>query len=222
MKVFFIIKHKSERVKNKNFQKIAGVELYKRALYNFKKFEVFVDTDSDKIINDCKKDKNLKHVFCYKRNQKFIDIEKSKTLSPAPLLIKNFLNNYVKKKNEVIVTSHVTSPFLKIKTLEFALRKMKNYDSVGSCKMTQDFSYLDGIRVKPINFNPLFIQKTQSLKKIIHLNGAFFIIKKNVFLSNGYKRISSKHFFYELNFPEYIDVDNYEDLNITKKIIKLY
>ena len=67
-------------------------------LYNFKKFEVFVDTDCDKIINDCMKDKYLKHVFCYERNQKFIDIEKSKTLSPAPLLIKNFLDNYVEKK----------------------------------------------------------------------------------------------------------------------------
>ena len=84
--------------------------------------------------------------------------------------------------------------------------------------MTQDFSYLEGKKFKPINFDPKIIQKTQSLKKIIHLNGAFFIIKKNIFLSNGLKRISNKHSFYNLNFPEYVDIDNYEDLSISKKI----
>ena len=53
MKVFFIIKHNSERVKNKNFRKIRGLELYKKVLYKFKNFQVFVDTDSERIIKSC-------------------------------------------------------------------------------------------------------------------------------------------------------------------------
>jgi CMP-N-acetylneuraminic acid synthetase len=220
-KIFFIIKEKSERIKNKNFQKISGIPLYKISLYKFKKFKVFVDTDSEKIISECKKDKNLKHVYCYKRDEKFINMEKSLTQSPTPLMIKNFLENFVKNDKEQIITSHVTSPFLRIKTLNDALNKMSNYDSVCSCEKIQNFSYLENSRFKPINFNPRLIQKTQSLKKIIVLNGAFFIIKKNIFLNNGLRRISDKHFFYELTIPESLDIDYREHLFLARKLSKL-
>ena len=108
---------------------------------------------------------------------------KKVTKSPTPLMIKNFLNNYTEKKNEIIITSHVTSPFVKISTINDALKKMKTYDSVSSVQKIQNFFYLELSKSKynPINFNDKVIQKTQTLKKIIHLNGAFFIIKKNIF-----------------------------------------
>tara|TARA_B110000858_G_C17806189_1_gene478072 strand:+ start:939 stop:1619 length:681 start_codon:yes stop_codon:yes gene_type:complete len=222
MKIFFIIKQKSERLKNKNFKKIEGIELYKKALYNFKDFQVFVDTDSEKIIKSCKSDKKLSHVYPYMRDNRFINMEKSSTRSPTPLMIKNFLDNFVKNKKEIIVTSHVTSPFIKVPTIKNALSKMKRYDSVSSCQKVQNFSYLELSNNKsiPINFNENVIQKTQSLKKIIHLNGAFFIIKKNIFLNNGLKRVSKKNYFYDLSFPEYIDIDNYEDFTLARKIAK--
>ena len=63
MKIFFIIKEKSQRVKNKNFLKIDNVPLYKFVLRKFKNFQVFVDTDSKKIIDSCKKDPLLNHVL---------------------------------------------------------------------------------------------------------------------------------------------------------------
>ena len=50
MKVFFIIKHNSQRIKNKNFKKILNLKLYKKVLYKFKNFKVFVDTDSERIL----------------------------------------------------------------------------------------------------------------------------------------------------------------------------
>ncbi len=224
MKVFFIIKHNSQRIKNKNFKKISNLELYKKVLYKFKNFEVFVDTDSDKIIKSCKTDKNLRHVYSYKRDPKFIRMEKSKFESPTPYMIKNFLENYTNSKNEIVITSHITSPFIKIETIKDALKKMKNYDSVSSVQKIQNFSYLEMSNSKyiPINFNDKIIQKTQMLKKIIHLNGAFFIIKKNIFLNNGLKRISKKNFFYDLKFPEYIDIDYKVDLQLARKISKYF
>ncbi len=224
MKVFFIIKHNSQRIKNKNFKKISNLELYKKVLYKFKNFKVFVDTDSERILKSCKTDKNLKHVYSYLRDKKFIEMEKSNTKSPTPLMIKNFLNNYTEKKNEIIITSHVTSPFVKISTINDALKKMKTYDSVSSVQKIQNFSYLELSKSKynPINFNDKVIQKTQTLKKIIHLNGAFFIIKKNIFLNNGLKRISKKNYFYDLKFPEYIDIDNKVDLDLARKISKYF
>jgi CMP-N-acetylneuraminic acid synthetase len=222
MKVFFIIKEKSQRIKNKNFKKIDNIELYKKTLYKFNKFQVFVDTDSDKILKECSTDINLRHVHAYKRDQKFIELEKSKFTSPTPLMIRNFLDNFA-TRNEIIVTSHVTSPFVKISTIKKAIKKMKYFDSVCSVQSIQNFSYLEkNNKYSPINFNHKIIQKTQSLNKIIHLNGAFFIIRKNIFLKNGLKRISNKNFFYELQFPEYIDIDNSEDLKIARKIATLY
>ena len=143
MKVFFIIKHNSQRIKKKNFKKILNLELYKKVLYKFKNFKVFVDTDSERIIKSCKVDKNLRHVFCYRRDKKFIEMERSNTKSPTPLMIKNFLDNFTKVKNEVIITSHVTSPFIKISTIKDALKIMKNYDSVSSVQKIQNFSYLE-------------------------------------------------------------------------------
>jgi len=224
MKVFFIIKQESERIKSKNFKKINGIELYKKVLYKFRNFEVFVDTDSKKIINSCKSDKNLSHVYPYLRDDKFINMEKSKTQSPTPLMIKNFLDNFTNKQNEIIITSHVTSPFIKISTIKNALTKMRDYDSVSSCQKVQNFSYLELSDKKsiPINFNDKVIQKTQSLKKIMHLNGAFFIIKKNIFLNNKLKRISQKNYFYDLKFPEYLDIDYPADLRLVREIAKKY
>ena len=49
MKIFLFIKDKSERLPNKNFLQLGGVELYKHTLLKLKDFEVYVDTDSKKI-----------------------------------------------------------------------------------------------------------------------------------------------------------------------------
>tara|TARA_Y100001970_G_C14256495_1_gene875873 strand:+ start:3075 stop:3749 length:675 start_codon:yes stop_codon:yes gene_type:complete len=220
MKIFFIIKEKSQRVKNKNFIKLDGLPLYKYVLKKYKNYQVFVDTDSEKIINECKKDQGLKHVYCYRREKKFINLEKSKLHSPTPLMLKNFIKNFA-DKDTIIISSHITSPFLKIKTLENAIKKMRYYDSVSSCTEIQNFSYLKNKKsFSPINFNPKIIQKTQQLKKIIHLHGAFFIFKKDIFLNNGLQRITKNNFFYDVKFPENLDLDNYEDFMMARNIIK--
>ena len=145
--------------------------------------------------------------------------EMQKLLSEIPNI-----DNFTKKKNEIVITSHVTSPFIKISTIKNALSKMRGYDSVSSCQKVQNFSYLEWSNKKsiPINFNDNVIQKTQSLKKIIHLNGAFFIIKKNIFLNNGLKRISHKNYFYDLKFPEYLDIDYPADIRLVREIAKKY
>ena len=220
MKIFFIIKEKSERVKNKNFKKLNNIPLYKYVLRKYKDFQVFVDTDSDKIIKSCSKDNNLNHVFCYKREKQFIKLEKSKSKSPTPLMLKNFIDNYA-KKDETIISSHITSPFLNIKTLKNALKFIGSYDSVSSCTVVQNFSYIQNKKkFDTLNFNPKVIQKTQQLKKIVHLNGAFFIFKRKIFLNNGLQRITKKNYFYEVKFTESLDLDNYEDFDMAKKILK--
>ena len=96
IKFFIIIKEKSERIKNKNFQILNKLPLYKHLLYELKDETVFVDTDSKKILKEQIKDKKLSKINFYFREKKFIEMENSKTfkLSPAYLMIKNFLDKY--------------------------------------------------------------------------------------------------------------------------------
>jgi len=216
MKYFFIIKEHSERVKNKNFVNIGEIPLWKHLVYELEGEEVYIDTDSLKIIEECK---GLSWVTAYPRKQEFIDYENNNKsyLSPVLMMIDNFLDMYVKDDNEIIITPHVTSPFLKKNTIKDAIVKLhEGYDSIHSVTEHQEFSYYKG---NPINFNKDVVQKTQDLEPIIMSNGAFFIFKKKTFKENN-NRIGNNPYFYTLPPIEDIEIDNYNDLKLAKIVYK--
>ena len=216
---FIIIKHNSERIKKKNFKPIKGLELWKHLILTLKNQKVFIDTDSKKIIKDCK---NLyPWVTAYLRNKKFIKLENSKKSSPTLLMLKNFIKNYVKKDNDIIVSTHVTSPFVKLKTFKKAAQKLNKFDSVAAITKDYNFAWLENKKKKliPINFNPKVITKTQNLNPIIQSNGAFFIFKKKTFLKYN-NRIGKNPYYFELNFPESLEIDVQEDLDLARAICR--
>tara|TARA_B100000963_G_C22596093_1_gene657904 strand:+ start:315 stop:974 length:660 start_codon:yes stop_codon:yes gene_type:complete len=216
---FIIIKHNSLRIKKKNFKKVGNKELWQHLIYTLKGEKVFVDTDSKIILNKCKK--YFPWVTAYARDKKFIQLENSKNASPTLGMIRNFLIKYSKNDNDVIVTTHVTSPFLKMKTIKDAAKKLKNYDSVAAITKDYNFAWLENKKKKfiPINFNPKIITKTQNLSPIIQSNGAFFIFKKKTFMKYN-NRIGKKPFYYEINYPEALEIDTYDDLYLARKICK--
>jgi len=136
-------------------------------------------------------------------------------------MIKNFLTKHVNNDNEIIVTTHVTSPFIKIKTIKNAIKKLKSYDSVAAVTKDYNFAWVKNKSNKliPINFNPRVVTKTQNLNPIIQSNGAFFIFKKKTFMKYN-NRIGKKPYYYEINFPESIEIDSQEDLNLARKVCK--
>ena len=216
MKYFLIIKKHSERVVNKNFIEIGGKSLWKHLVYELKGEDVYIDTDSEKILKECKK---LSWVTAYPRKQEFIDYENNDKsyLSPVLMMINNFLDTYVEDDNEIIITPHVTSPFIKHQTIKKAIAKLdEGYDSIHSVTEHQEFSYYKG---KPINFNIDVVQKTQDLEPIVMSNGAFFIFKKKVFKENN-NRMGQNPYFYVLPPIEDIEIDNYNDLKLAKIIYK--
>ena len=178
---FIIIKHNSERIKKKNFKKIGKHQLWQHFVLKLKGKKVFIDTDSKTILKKCKKD--YPWVTAYLREKKFINLEKVKNASPTLSMIKNFLLKYPKNDNDIIVTTHVTSPFIQLKTIKDAAKKLNNHDSVAAITKDYNFAWLENSKKKliPINFNPKIITKTQNLKPIIQSNGAFFIFKKKNF-----------------------------------------
>ena len=133
IKFFIIIKENSERIKNKNFRTLNKMPLYMNLVNELIKENLYIDTDSDKIFNHINK-LNKKNIVCYKRDKKYIELEKSKKfkISPVYLLIQNFLDNYC-NDNDIIVTTHVTSPFIKKNTIYNAIEYLrKGYDSVSA------------------------------------------------------------------------------------------
>ena len=163
MKFFIIIKKDSVRVPNKNFLELGGIPLWNHLVSELQGETVFIDTDSSVIIEECK---NYPNITAYPRRQEFIDFENDNSihLSPALMMIDDFLNYYVDDENEVIVTTHVTSPFIKKATIKKASLKLKEgYDSVQSCVEHHEFTYFNG---SPVNFQPDVVQKTQDLPPV--------------------------------------------------------
>jgi N-acylneuraminate cytidylyltransferase len=219
MLFFIIIKHDSLRIKKKNFKKIGKYQMWEHLIHTLKGQKVFIDTDSPAVIKKC--NKQFPWVKAYERNKEFIQLEKSKNASPTLKMIKNFLNKYVENDNEIIVTTHVTSPFLKINTIKKAAKKLKYYDSVAAVTKDYNFAWLENKNKKliPVNFNPNIITKTQNLNPIIQSNGAFFMFKKKTFMKYN-NRIGKKPYYYEINFPESIEIDTNEDLKLARQICK--
>ena len=219
MLFFIIIKHKSKRINKKNFRRLGKYQLWEHLILRLKGCKVYIDTDSPVIINRC--NKFFPWVKAYKREKKFIIQEYKKDTSPTLNMIKNFLNKYVKDNNQIIVTTHVTSPFLKLDTIKKAVKKLKNFDSVHSVTKEYNFAWIEKNKKKliPINFDPKIVTKTQNLNPIVQSNGAFFIFRKKTFMKYN-NRIGKKPFYYNLNFPESVEIDTIEDLNLARKLCR--
>jgi len=213
MKFFIIIKEKSERLPSKNFLDLGGKHLYEHLIDELSGEDVYVDTDSD-FIYSCLKNTQ---VTCYRRKQKFIDLETDLDykVSPVLLMIDHFLDNFVENDSEIIVTPHVTSPFIKLSTILDASKYLdKGYDTVQACTEHKAFTYFNG---KPVNFEEDVVQKTQDLKPVVMGNGAFFIFTKKTFKENN-NRAGKNPYFYPLIVPESIEIDNTEDWYLAKRV----
>ena len=99
--------------------------------------DIYIDTDSQEIY-DFYSSPDWPNVTPYMRLREHIEIELSGDISPAPLMIKRFIEKYARNE-ELIITSHVTSPFLGDDTLSAALRLAQDQFSIKySC---QDSEY---------------------------------------------------------------------------------
>lgn len=212
MIIFIPIKEKSQRVPRKNFRKINGIPLYERCLLKLKNHKVFVDTDSNDLIQKINSNPELGHVTCYKRSEPLIGHEVS-----VCSLIENFIEKF--KINDVICQIHVTSPFLNTLTIEKACKIMEGkYDSVVSCNKHQirlwrkeDYGYC------PVNHNPCKLEQTQDLPVLYEENSLFYMFRSSDFLKTKL-RIGKNPYFYPCKFPENLDIDTESDWEIVETL----
>ena len=222
MKLFTIIKKDSSRVKRKNFQLIKNnTQLWEWTIKRLQKDnEIFINTDSEDILEKIKPYKNLIGI---RRSQKHVDWElKSATLgSPVEDMYLDFCENYVADKNEIVCLFHVTSPFISYSSILKASKYLqKGYDSVQSVKAIYDFAFsLKKDQIIPINYDPSKIQRTQDLEPIYLSLGAFFISYAKTVIKSK-KRVSGRVFNYCLNALESQEIDNNDELNLVQFIAK--
>jgi CMP-N-acetylneuraminic acid synthetase len=205
MIVFIPIKEKSQRVPDKNFRDIGGESLYKRCLLKLKNHMVFVDTDSIKIINEIRNDKRLKHVTPFVRHEYLCGHK----VSVCDLIKSFIMDNCIEDKT--ICQIHVTSPFLKVSTIEDAYTFMENHDSVVACNKYQNRLWRkESYGFCPVNHNPAKLEQTQDLPVFYEENSLFYIFNSSSFLKSNL-RIGINPYFYSCFFPENLDIDTEDD-----------
>ena len=102
MKFFIVIKEKSQRIKKKNFVKLGNKELWKHLILELKGQEVFLDTDSNKIISECKKKFPGRRLFAISAMADLGLKELKESLMSELALMNKRLNEEVDYKREVI------------------------------------------------------------------------------------------------------------------------
>ena len=216
---FLPIRKGSQRIINKNIKKFAGIQggltkLKIQQLINVRKInKIIVSTNCDKVIDLAKKFSSSKVIVDIRPDE----YANSKTTTDD--LIK-----YAAKKvnSEIILWTHVTSPFFDENLYSDAIKQYENrgkeFDSLMSVNEIQNFILIDK---KPFNYNlksenwPF----TQSIKPIHEINNAVFICNKK-FYKESNNRIGNNPILYTTDKISSIDIDWQEDFLIAEKIYK--
>ena len=218
MKIFTIIKEESMRIVDKNFTNINGHPLWWHLLSELEGLDVTVNTDSQKFIKQLRSS-NLKSIRVIKRLQKHIDWENNEALDSSP--VEDMLFDFCETldRTEIVVLTHVTSPFLKKETIFDAVDMLQNdtiSKSIHSVHQVQDFVWLKrASESSPVNFCTDRVQRTQDLSPILVSKGAFFIAKAGDILDQR-KRLPQPLIFFPLDHTQSVEIDNFEDLEFAR------
>ena len=207
----------SKGIPRKNLRLLNGKPLIyysiKNALNSKYITDVYVSSDDDEILTLAKK-------FGAKIYKREINLADDKTtLDPVIYKAYKYAKETENKKYDLIVTMQPTSPLLKSNSIDLAIEKMiKNskIDTFISAKNDTHLSwkYIDG------KYIPNYEKRVnrQYLTPIFTETGGFLITRDRIITENN--RIGKNVELYELNSPESIDIDTYEDWNLCEYYLK--
>ena len=218
MKIFTIIKEESKRIPDKNFADVNGHPLWWNLLSELEGLDVTVNTDSQKFIKQLRSS-NFKSIKVIKRLQKHIDWENNENIDSSP--VEDMLFEFCEtiERSEIVVLTHVTSPFLKKETIFDAVDMLQNDSkskSIHSVHQVQDFVWVKrDSEASPVNFCTDRVQRTQDLSPILISKGAFFIAKAGDILDQR-SRLPQPSLFFTLDHMQAVEIDNFEDLEFAR------
>lgn len=127
------------------------------------------------------------------------------------------MDSFLKKVDaDIIVLSHVTSPFIKAESISECVKKVKyeGYDSAFSAGRVQDFLWKDS---KPLNFNPNSIVRTQDLPLIYKESVGCYVFMKDEYMQTR-RRIGINPYIKEVSRLEEMDIDYPEDFEMANAV----
>ena len=217
-------KGKSERIKNKNLKKMCKRPLLWWTLESAKKSkyinEIYVSSDSSKILNFSKK-------------HKVETINRPKNISNHLASKKDVIYhalNYLKKKNisfDFLIYLQPTSPLRTSHHIDNALNQILKKKISGLVSVSkQSDETLWRIKVKNNKIlnntrkNKNFAKRSQELKKFYKPNGAIFIFNLKKLKYKNQFDISKGFQIYEMDRLSSIDIDDHYDFNLADLILK--
>lgn len=127
------------------------------------------------------------------------------------------IRSFVDQVNpDIIVLTHVTSPFLKAGTIEKCVEKVLSgdFDSAFTVAPVREFLWQDG---KPINFDAASTPRSQDLPEIYRETNGVFVFTREVFEKTN-RRVGSHPYLCSLQFPEIMDVNEPEDFMLVDAV----
>lgn len=207
---FVPIRLNSKRVAQKNLKLLGGRPLLCFVLDSLAKTEGI-----DEIYAYCSNDSISR--FC-EGKVKFL--KRPEWLDADNILGKDIYNEFIKTIDaDVYILAHTTSPFIKSKTIEDALKKVTegDNDSAFSAEKIQTFAWYDG---KPLNYDLKNIPRTQTIEPVYVETSAFYIFRREVWTDTG-RRIGDKPYIALVDRIEGVDIDWDDDFRFAEKVISL-
>lgn len=207
---FIPIKLNSERLPHKNVLPIAGHPLcwhMTNSLLQVRDIdEVYVYCSDESITQ------YLPEKVIFKKRDKKLDGNIVKGFE----IYRSFINEI---DADIYILAHTTSPFVKIESIENALRHVQggSHDSAFSAKRVQTFAWYQN---NPINYDLNDIPRTQDMEPIWVETSGFYMFKKEIFMEYG-RRIGFHPYIQEVSGMEAIDIDEKDDYEMAFKLAEM-
>jgi len=210
---FLPIKYHSERVKEKNFTLLDNKPLFYYILKTLNSIDLI-----DQILIDVDDERVIEKISEYFKNIDY-RLREDSLKDPSESVNNIIKSNLDKINNKFIFQTHTTNPLLTKETIEKALHAYKeNEKPIFSVNSFQSRFY--DKEINAINHNPNELIPTQELDFIYEENSNFYIFSKEQFKENNFKRIGEESIYFTTKKYESIDIDNDEDLDLIKKILR--
>ena len=197
----------STRVPNKNTRKFANtnlLELKLKVLKNVSEInQIIVSTDCD-----------IAAEIAYKQS---IKVQwRSKYYAGSEVTNdQHWLHIAKTTPGDIVFLAQVTSPLLRVSSIQKALNTFSNSgsnDSLNSVSVEKKFLWKD---MNPINYDINVTPKSQDLPNIVSLNFAITIIHKQAMIKRK-NVIGYRPYFFELDKVEALDIDDLFDFKVAE------
>lgn len=151
------------------------------------------------------------------RKVKFL--KRSESLDTSGTLIIDVLKAFANEVDaDIYVLAHATAPFIKTKTIETALERVKSgkYDSAFTVKPVREFLWIDGEAI----YNTAKIPRTQDISNVYAETTGLYVYTKSL-IKHG-RRIGVNPFGVEVDFTEAVDINDPINFDVAQAVFDKY